>query len=176
MANFTKAYEKVIINEGGYVNDPKDSGGETFKGVSRVFNPTWQGWQIIDKFKTDKLFPSILYRNLELEKLINMFYKFNYWDKCMLDNIDNQEIAESIFDFGVNAGVKVSSKLAQKICNVDSDGIIGIKSIDAINSVKPEYFMPYFKIGRIEHYLDCVKNNSNNQKFLYGWIKRTLNK
>ena len=47
--------EAIISNtletEGYYVNDPSDSGGETYCGIARNSNPKWQGWKIVDKHK-----------------------------------------------------------------------------------------------------------------------------
>ena len=51
MANFEDAYKKLLIKEGGYVHDSDDSGGETYRGISRRYNPTWEGWDIIDTYK-----------------------------------------------------------------------------------------------------------------------------
>ena len=53
MANFGDAFKKLSIKEGGYVNDKDDAGGETYKGISRRYNPTWQGWTMIDSYKSD---------------------------------------------------------------------------------------------------------------------------
>ena len=39
MANFKESFDKVILAEGGYVNDPDDAGGETYLGISRVNHP-----------------------------------------------------------------------------------------------------------------------------------------
>ncbi|MBW1801582.1 MAG: hypothetical protein JRJ85_12745, partial [Deltaproteobacteria bacterium] len=44
MAKFDEAFEKTTAIEGGYVFDPDDAGGETYKGISRRFNPSWGGW------------------------------------------------------------------------------------------------------------------------------------
>ena len=51
MADFTKAYALTAAYEGGYVDDPEDAGGETYRGISRRYHPSWQGWQIIDTLK-----------------------------------------------------------------------------------------------------------------------------
>ena len=40
MANFDIAYRRTSRFEGGYVNDPKDAGGETYNGISRTANGT----------------------------------------------------------------------------------------------------------------------------------------
>ena len=51
MAIFNLAYKKLEVAEGGYVNDPDDKGGETYKGISRKANPNWAGWISIDQIK-----------------------------------------------------------------------------------------------------------------------------
>ena len=53
MANFDAAYQKTAAHEGGYVNDPDDAGAETYKGISRRFNPSWIGWAKIDEMKVN---------------------------------------------------------------------------------------------------------------------------
>ena len=51
MANFDIEFEKLILAEGGYVNDHDDAGGETYLGISRKNNPNWSGWKLIDSIK-----------------------------------------------------------------------------------------------------------------------------
>lgn len=51
MANFDEEFKKVIIVEGGYVDDPDDIGGETYLGISRRYNPNSKMWNIIDDIK-----------------------------------------------------------------------------------------------------------------------------
>ena len=47
MAEFKKAYDKTMGHEGGYVHDPDDAGGETYKGISRRYHPGWEGWKVV---------------------------------------------------------------------------------------------------------------------------------
>ena len=39
MKDFNEIIEKVLEHEGGYVNDPKDLGGETKYGITKRFYP-----------------------------------------------------------------------------------------------------------------------------------------
>ena len=39
MADFNDAFDETMGHEGGYVNDSNDAGGETYRGISRRFNP-----------------------------------------------------------------------------------------------------------------------------------------
>ena len=84
MANFGDAFKKLSIKEGGYVNDKDDAGGETYRGISRKYNPTWQGWNMIDQYKKhytvgSKEFKSKLDNDIQLQKLV--------WSKYKLERI-----------------------------------------------------------------------------------------
>ena len=174
MANFKQALTLLYVNEGRYANDPDDTGGETYMGVARNFWPKWEGWVIIDNYKKNALFPSILDRDQPLQKMVERFYRFNFWDKMVGDDIVNQDVAFSIFDFGVNGGITTSIILAQRVIKVQDDGAMGPKSIQSLNSFNPDLFFPFFKLEKVKYYIDCVKRKPTNEKFLFNWISRTM--
>lgn len=125
MADFKTALNKVLKWEAGYVNDPDDSGGETFAGVSRKNNRTWKGWALIDKHKVGIMLPQGLSRlndklfaDKELMSLVDDIYKTKYWDPIQLDLITSQRVAEEIFDTAVNMGVGTAVKFAYKACGL----------------------------------------------------------
>lgn len=122
MADFSKAYDKILKNEGGYVNDPSDHGGETWAGISRKNFPDWFGWTIIDSYKGMRDFPEILNGNPVLELHRRNFYKKTFWNKVRGDEITNQEIAESILDSSVNFGTVQAIKLAQRSDGCNESG------------------------------------------------------
>lgn len=174
MAQFKQAFDKTIATEGGYVNDPDDPGGETYKGVARKIHSKWRGWTIIDMQKRQSGFPAILDTNIELHAEILSFYEVNFWDRLNADQIDSQEVAESIFDFAVNAGVATSATLAQMIAGCNTDGIIGPDSIKAINAFNPEHFLAAFTVAKIARYVNIVKKRPTSRKYFYGWVIRAL--
>ncbi|PID27336.1 MAG: N-acetylmuramidase [Candidatus Cloacimonadota bacterium] len=175
MANFNIAIGITLIFEGGYVSNEIDSGGETYKGVSRNRNQDWSGWKNIDLKKSENGFPQNLEDDEDLQSKVYSLYKTNYWDKIRGDDIEDQSIANSIFDFGVNAGIGTSSKLAQTIVGTTPDGIIGPKSLEEINTIDERLFLCKFALGRTERYMSICKNNIKDKLFLFGWIRRTLN-
>jgi len=175
MAEFLPAFQKVMANEGGYVNDPDDPGGETYKGVARQLNSKWDGWVLVDIDKKQPGFPANLEKDSNLQMKISDFYQNNYWDKINGDNIISQNIATSIFDFAVNAGVTVSSSLAQMVVGATADGVIGNDSIEKINAFDPEFFLASFTVAKIARYIGIIKKRPSSQKYLYGWIRRALN-
>jgi len=174
MAEFKTAFQKMLIHEGGYVNDPEDQGGETYKGISRTMHNQWPGWAIIDNFKNKFGFPATLDLSVELQNHVELFYRSNFWSPLNADHISNQVIANSIFDFSVNAGIITSVRLAQSIVGVKADGIIGELTIKNLNSLDFGYFLPAFTVGKMSHYIAIIKKRPANKKYLYGWIIRAL--
>ena len=174
MADFEKAFELVLKNEGGYVNDPDDAGGETYKGVARNRNANWAGWINVDLLKQRGGFPQNLEQDIDLQILIKDLYAVKYWHTVRGDQIENQDIATSIFDFGVNAGPATSSRMAQLSCGATVDGVIGDKTLEKLNQIEPELFLAQFKLAKIARYIHICKKNHKYKKFLLGWTTRTL--
>lgn len=116
MADFSIALAKVLRREGGYVNDPDDKGGETYKGISRRAYPKSNLWTIVDRYKQEcggvtTKFKQKLAKDEEITNIINTIYKKNYWNVFKLDLMLNQKLAEQIFDDAVNRGVGAACKL-----------------------------------------------------------------
>ena len=101
MANYKEAISKVLKHEGGYVNDPDDKGGETYKGISRKNWKVWSGWKIIDNSKSLANFPKCLYVNTLLNEYVVDFYKRNFWEPIGGDSIKDQSIANILMDAAV---------------------------------------------------------------------------
>jgi len=174
MADFQKAFEGVIKNEGGYVHDPDDAGGETYKGIARNRNAGWLGWVSVDLLKQKNNFPQNLDNDLELQKYVKDLYEVNYWHRIRGNQIERQVIADSVFDFAVNAGVSMSSRLAQLSCDAETDGVIGNKTLEALNAVGLELFLTKFALFKIARYCRICKRIPKNRKYFYGWVNRTL--
>lgn len=144
LTNFEKAVLVILENEGGYVNDPNDSGGETKYGISA------------------RSFPDLDIKNLTKEQAISI-YKKEYWDKIQGDKLPYR-IALQVFDMAVNAGVSVAVKMLQEIAGTYKDGVVGKKTLDA--SAKIDQFS-YF-IARLRFY-EKAKDKGG---FRQGWINR----
>lgn len=109
MANFDIAYKITSGNEGGFMNDPNDSGGETYAGITRKNFPKWKGWVVIDKRKPSK---GTIYT--DLEPLVRTFYKSQFWDTISGDSIKEQELANDAYDMGINAGLSAARELLKQ--------------------------------------------------------------
>lgn len=164
MAEFNTAFEKTMLAEGGYklTSISGDRGGMTYAGISRVANRSWVGWVHIDAGNTP---PS---------EMVRSFYREKYWDTIHGDSISDQSVAESIYDFSVNAGTKTAAKLAQLVVGTTPDGVIGSKSLVAINMIEANHFRMAYALAKIARYRDIVQRDKTQIKFLMGWINRTL--
>ena len=145
---FNKMLKVILQNEGGYVNDPSDSGGETKYGISK------------------RAFPYLDIKNLTIEQAGEIYYK-NYYLACRADTIVNNELAMQVFDHSVNAGVSKAIKLLQKCAGVTQDGIVGVNTMDKVNS--QDLVMQYIE-ERKKFYVAI--SGGKNKKFLKGWIRR----
>ena len=135
MANYKEAISKVLKHEGGYVNDPADKGGETYKGISRKNWKAWSGWKIIDNSKSLANFPKCLYVNTLLNEYVIDFYKRNFWVPIGGDSIKDQSIANILMDAAVLEGIKPAVKRAQRIVGINQTGIFSEELKIKLNSL-----------------------------------------
>ena len=167
MSDFDKAFQAMIANEGGYKlhSVAGDRGGQTYAGIARNMHPSWDGWKIIDAGDM---------QNLRLSQLVRDFYFDKFWSPVKGDQIAEQETAQSIFDFAVNAGVQVAAKLAQITVGTVPDGRIGPATLEAINKLPAPVFATKYAIAKIARYAEICNRDKSQSKFLLGWINRTL--
>ena len=184
MANFKEAYDKTMGHEGGYVNDRDDAGGETYKGISRVYNPSWYGWSIIDEVRIKMGFPNCLAVDIELQEAVEDFYKDKYWDVNRLDEFP-QSIAEEMFDTGVNMGIGRAAKFLQESLNYLNrngslfadlvvDGDIGTKTLLASGKVSTyeHILLVMLNVCQGRHYMEYMTKSPIQEKYARGWFRR----
>jgi lysozyme family protein len=186
MARFEIAERLTGINEGGYANNKADRGGETYAGIARNFWPKWEGWKKIDKYKAEypKLSPALKQR-FTLAKWINssakvpsegvammvsQFYKTNFWDLNKLDQINDQQIANSIYDFGVNSGKGRAVQFLEQIFGVKKDGIMDPQVIKLVNQANPEVIYKRYNSAREAAYRSWA--TGDQAQFLRSWLSR----
>lgn len=191
MADFNAAFEKTSAIEGGYVFDPDDAGGETYKGISRRFNPSWEGWARIDaikqahpgKRKPDRLFV----QDEALQEEVVSFYRRAYWDRFRGDEVPVQKIAEELFDTGVNMGVRRAVRFLQEGLNllnrnrkdytdIMEDGLFGKNTLKTLkvylHKNDAAYLLKIMNILQGMHYIETMRKNPAQEKYARGWLKR----
>lgn len=177
MINKEAIISKTLETEGGYVNDPSDSGGETYCGIARNSNPNWKGWKIVDAHKPLKWNQKI--QDSELEQLVIDIYDTKYYQPIKADKIDSDMIRTHLYDMGVNAGTGAAVKLLQKAINmvygvtIAADGAIGNITLTYTNNkAKLNELVNEFINQRRIYYRNLVTVKPSNKKFLQGWLNR----
>ena len=107
-----------------------------------------------------------------------MIYHALYWNKMNGDEIANQNIATCIFDTGVNRGMSVGNKYAQRVCNqlgssLVLDGQLGPKSIAAINGYAQHAFVTHYEALEWAGYEALLSGNPGKYGiYRHGWEAR----
>lgn len=188
MSDFKIAEKATGGNEGGYANNPNDKGKETFAGIASVSWPNWEGWPYIHKYirdweLSDKKMSLAKYVNssarVSTEPIMGMvsrFYEKNFWNSLKAGSINDQQVSNSYYDFGVNSGVNRAIRYLQDSvnelgCKVESDGLIGTKTLQAVNSVDPKKLLSIYNNKREDFYRGLAKQPSQ-AAFLGSWLSR----
>lgn len=167
--NFDSAILNILKNEGGYTD-----GSNQVKDM-----PTNMGIQQATLNFYNKIYPEKNYpQNVKLLNLqqAREIYKRLYWDNTKIPDIKNARIRDAVFDMNVMGGAGIVVQLSfnefvgTHILTVD--GIIGTKTVAALNEIQDSYvddFMVILKKIRLEY----LKKTPNWKTAKNGWIART---
>ena len=150
--NFDECLKMLLHHEGGYVNHPKDPGGETNLGVTKRVYEKWGGTKDMKDLTVEDVAP---------------IYKKEYWDKCRCDDLESG-VDWAVFDWAVNSGTGRAAKAIQKICGASQDGAIGPKTLALIGTQNTEYVIEEF--GKIRQ--DFYESLKTFDTFGKGWTRR----
>jgi lysozyme family protein len=89
------------------------------------------------------------------------------------DHLQHQATAQTVFDFHVNTG-RPARVLAQLVVGATPDGAFGPRTLQALNAYDPDRFVLAYALAKIARYRDIVTRDRIQQKFLLGWLNRTL--
>ena len=155
-ANYQKCLDMILHHEGGYVNHPKDPGGETNLGVTKRVYEEWGGTKDM--------------KDLEVEDVAPIYRK-NYWDRIKADELPSG-LDLCVFDFGVNAGTGRSAKYLQTLIGTTADGGIGPNTLsklaDYVDENGIEDTIKNFQAERQSYY----ESLSTFETFGRGWTRR----
>lgn len=164
MADVTKLVPFILQWEGGFVDDPDDLGGATNRGVTIGTYATYckkKGYPVptVERLKnlSDKDWTEIL--------------KTLYWDRWKADNIKSQSVANILVDWVWASGVN-GIKIPQQLLGVTVDGIVGTKTLSALNARNPQELFKEIKEARVQFIEDICRKRPANNKFKKGWLNR----
>ena len=150
--NFDECLKMLLHHEGGYVNHPKDPGGETNLGVTKRVYEKWGGTKDMKDLTVEDVAP---------------IYKKEYWDRCKCDDLESG-VDWAVFDWAVNSGTGRAAKAIQKICGATQDGAIGPKTLALIGTQDTNYVVEEF--GKIrQQFYESLKTFDTFGK---GWTRR----
>lgn len=180
MANFNTAIPRILVWEGGYVHDPDDLGGETKHGITDKLDGEVDRMADIDGDGVG----DVPIRELTQEQAKEI-YRREFWDAMKGDEIKSQHVATILFDAYVNMGAgrlanpdkgikerDGAIRMIQRIVGVKDDGIVGPKTLAAINAADEVSLYQKFKQARIDRYYYLAEIRPKNKKFLKGWLNR----
>lgn len=166
MADVKKLAPFILKWEGGFVNDPDDLGGATNMGV------TIGAWKSCgyDKDGDGDIDVDDLHL-LTREDVVNRVLKPYYWDRWKADEIKSQSVANILVDFVWASGAH-GIRIPQQLLGVSVDGIVGPKTISAVNSKNPRELFDMIRIARFDFIEDICRKRPANNKFKRGWMNR----
>lgn len=183
MAQAEKLFPFILRWEGGFVNDPADAGGATNMGVTLA---------TYEAYCRNKGYPRPTVERLKAvtkEQVFDIF-KTLYWDRWKGDQIHSQKIANILVDWYWGSGVH-GIKIPQRVLGVQDDGLVGNKTLSAVNLSDPEQLFAAIYKARVA-FLNEITQSSiaryekrigrkatgqevlkyTNKRFLKGWLNR----
>lgn len=145
---FRDYIERVLSHEGGYVNDPRDPGGETRWGISK------------------RSYPHVDIKRLTRDDAIAI-YERDFWRRVQGDKLPRQ-FAFQALDAAVNHGIENAVRWMQRAAGVADDGYIGPMTLAAVARTDPADLVLKFNAERLEFYARL----STFDAFGRGWTRR----
>lgn len=167
---------EIIRVEGGYVNDPRDSGGETNYGVTEAVARAY-GY-------------AGPMRDMPREAAFDI-YAARYWDAVKADDMLalSENVAAEVVDTGVNMGPGRAGHILQRVLNVLNvggslypdlvvDGAIGPMTIQALRTYLAErnelVLCRALNCLQGAYYIELAERREKGERFVYGWLKNRV--
>jgi len=154
--NFEHCLDIILHHEGGYVNHPKDPGGETNLGVTKRVYEEWGGTKDMKELTKEDVAP---------------IYEKMYWGKIKGDHLP-AGVDLAVFDWAVNSGPGRAAKKLQGMIETEVDGGIGPNTLRSLD----EYIQHHGVENTIENYKNIRQSYYESlsifKTFGRGWTRR----
>jgi lysozyme family protein len=152
--NFDQAFGRLIGNEGGYVNDPHDPGGETKYGISKRAYPG----------------EDIAGMTLERAKVI---YLRDFWGPAGCDTMPDL-VKFQLFDVAVNTSAPgrpvTAIRMLQTAAGAHVDGVLGPETLMRAQSMDAATLLRRLHAAAIRYYTAIAPEKRD--RYLAGWMNR----
>lgn len=148
MSQFDQIINRVLAHEGGYVNDPRDPGGETQWGISK------------------RSYPKLNIRALTRAEAVEI-YRRDFWQRVQGDRLPRAFAFQGL-DAAVNHGIGNAVRWLQRAAGVADDGVIDPRTLAAVAAQDPADLVLLFNAERLEFYTKL----STFDTFGRGWTRR----
>ena len=148
----------------GFANDPDDLGGATMCGVTLA---------TFAEYCRRKGYPRPTIMRLKAIKYKEWLeiLKTMFWDKWKADQINNESIALILVDWVWGSG-KYGITIPQRAIGVTADGIVGPKTIAAVNAKDPKQLFDLIRKERLAYIERICRSRPTNLKYKRGWLNR----
>lgn len=170
-ADFMSAFSFIKAHEGYYANHKDDKGGETYAGITRRWNPEWQGWKFIDRAKPLRQCDSVG----DLVPHYVLDYYLTIWVREGFYLLKDQQTANYLYDFRINGtvGTRITTKVMKEMgAEIEVTNSMDENVIIAINALNKEVFLRKLKERRINFYKSIARRDPSQRKFLPHWLYR----
>ena len=146
----------VFEVEGGYTNDPADSGGATNMGITQKTLADWRG---------EDVGPEDVAQITKADA--SNIYLARYWQAVRGDQLP-AGLDVYCADFAVNSGPARAAKILQHLVGAEADSFIGPLTMEAVRKREPLQLLLDYHAARMEFLLGL----STWDKFGRGWTNR----
>lgn len=151
--DFARAVGIVIDEfEGGYVNDPRDPGGETKFGISKRSHPE-ADIANLTRAQAEEIYSRVYWTPVHCEEL-------------------RPRLRLAVFDSAVQHGARAAIKLLQRAAGVSADGVWGPRTLAAVRAADERALLERFLEARSDFYFRLPPEML--RAFGEGWTNRLI--
>lgn len=154
--------DEIIKREGGFTDHPKDLGGPTKYGITLEILSFWRKGEVVTINDVKKL---------TVNEAKRIYYAI-YVLRPGFHMIKDDDIRALVVDCAVHHGVLRAVKWLQEAAGVDADGIIGPKTISAVNQVHPGVLYCKILEKRAMFFGEIISGDHSQAAFAKGWMRR----
>jgi lysozyme family protein len=177
---FTEAFLKLLGVEGGYSDNPADSGGKTKFGITEA------------TLRASK-YAGTYISEMDIDTAARI-YKEQYWDVMRLDEVSqlSRRIAYELFDTGVNMGPGTAARFLQRSLNVLNKqqtlwldlpvtGVVDKSTIDTLaiflkqrGAKGEEVLLKMLNCLQGARYIEIAEQRQKDEAFVFGWFNQRV--